>query len=135
MTTASSIRDININKEKEYEYGLDIIRFFAMYFVILFHSYAHNYYGQTRINTIALFFIAMPKYLSYSCNNLFILLTGYLKAEKRPTLSYYSKIISFIIEYLICSVVLITFRVNMKNRWRIYISNYFQGISFSTYVL
>lgn len=99
-----------IKKEKEYQYGLDVIRFLATYFVVIFHSFHHNNYSKTHVETVTLFLLTMKRYISYSCNSLFMILTGYLQKEQKLTFSYYSILLHFIIEYFICCIVLLVFR-------------------------
>lgn len=98
------------NKEKGYQYGLDVIRLLAMYLVLSVHATSFHYYLDIQPNTFILFICGLHRYISFSCCPLFMILTGYLNKEKKPILSYYSKIISIVFEYLLCSSIVITFR-------------------------
>lgn len=97
--------------KQEYQYGLDLVRFIAMFLVISVHATTFNNFMNTVIDSYVLFLSGMGRYISYTCCPLFMMLTGYLNKNKKPTLSYYSKIISFIIEYLLCSSIIVIFRV------------------------
>lgn len=109
-----SVLSSAIMKENEYQYGLDLIRFIAMYFVLSHHSTYFNNFSETHVETFTLFLITMKRCITFTCNCLFMLLTGYLNKEKKPTLSYYSKIISIIIEYLLSSLVILIFRIYFR---------------------
>ena len=90
-------------QEKTYAWGLDLIRVIAMFFVVLVHATTiYDYMGAQDVPT---FVAGLSRYLSYTCIPLFILLTGYLQANKKPTLDYYLKIIRILIEYTIIGIV------------------------------
>ena len=91
------------SKEETYTWGLDLIRVIAMFFVVLVHATTiYKFEGAYDVPT---FIAALSRWLSYTCIPLFILLTGYLQANKKPCLTYYLKIIKTLIEYFIIGFV------------------------------
>ena len=94
---------------KPYNYGLDIIRILAMFFVILVHSTTFYGFTQEGVNSFVMFLVGMGRYLSFSCVPLFIVLTGYLNYNKQPTIKYYLKIFRILLEYLLCGVAVAIF--------------------------
>lgn len=109
-----SLLSSEIKKNEEYQYGLDIVRFIAMYLVVNVHATSFNRYGDAPMNKFVVFLSGMHRYISFACCPLFIMLTGYLSKQKKLSLSYYSKLLNIIIEYFICSVVVLTFRIKYK---------------------
>lgn len=103
-----------ISKEKEYQYGLDTVRFLAMYLVVSVHATSFHYFLNTKLETFVLFLCGMHRYISYTCCPLFMILTGYLNKEKKVTLAYYSKLINTIFEYLLCSFIVMIFRIKYQ---------------------
>lgn len=106
-----SLLSVRIQKNKEYQYGLDIIRFIAMYFVIGFHATGFNKFKKNKIDNIILFLCGMHRYLTSTCDPLFMTLTGYLFRQKKPVSSYFSKLIGLIIEYMLCSFIDLIFSI------------------------
>lgn len=98
-------------KKEQYQYGLDLVRFAAMFLVVCYHAQVLNYLPQTPINSFAIFLCEIGRFISYSCNGLFMILTGYLKKNKKPCGSYFYKLTQFIIEYILCSIACAVFRV------------------------
>lgn len=90
---------------------MDIILFFAMYFVIFVHSTTFNKFSKAGMGTFVLFLCGMHGYTSFTCCSLIMMLSGYLLKQKKLTASYYSKLIVIVIEYLLCSLVDVIFRV------------------------
>lgn len=91
--------------------GLDIIRFWAILFVIAEHFYLLNtplrsipFEGTSlfiQATALSLFFMAVP---------LFVILTGYLNIHKTCNKTYYKGIARVLISYLLFSVITILFR-------------------------
>ena len=93
-----------------HDYGLDIIRIIAMFFVILVHSTTFYGFIDEGIHSFGLFLAGIGRYLSFACVPLFIMLTGYLSLNKTPTLKYYVKLLRILIEFVICAIVVALFR-------------------------
>lgn len=100
-----NIISIEEENKEQYQYGLDIIRFAAMVLVVIFHGLILNTLIITIIDSLPLLLSEMMFCISYSCNGLFMMLTGYLKKNKKPSLSYYAKLPQFLVEYGICYIV------------------------------
>ena len=95
----------NDSKNKNtYNWGLDIIRVVAMFFVILVHSTSFYGFDGVEISSVSTFFAGVGRYLSFSCIPLFLILTGYLNSNKTPNAKYYLKLLKIFIEYLLCGI-------------------------------
>lgn len=90
--------------------GLDLIRTFAIFFVVGVHFFLHtNFYkvpvsGKNMIVQVAL------RWFFTMCVPLFIMLTGYLQSEKKPEKKYFKKIIPILGIYVFYSVLSILMR-------------------------
>ncbi|WP_010248538.1 acyltransferase [Acetivibrio cellulolyticus] len=95
--------------------GLDLIRTFAIFFVVGVHFFFHtNFYkvpvaGKNMMAQVAL------RWFFTMCVPLFIMLTGYLQTEKKPEKKYFKKIIPILGVYLFYSVLSIFMRIMFLN--------------------
>lgn len=89
----------DIERDKPYGIGLDILRILAMLLVITVHS--TTFYGFTAEGIVSWtsVLVGAGRYLSFACVPLFILLSGYLCLYKKPELSYYLKLAKIFIEF------------------------------------
>lgn len=90
--------------------GLDIIRSFAILFVIAGHFLMNTLFNSSIFEGGALFIQAVAKMLFIIGVPLFILLTGYLNTNKSINKKYYKGGIRVIISYLLFSLITIIFR-------------------------
>lgn len=120
--------------------GLDLIRVCAIFFVIAGHFFSLNtsfrvvpfvgssMFIQSMMNT--LFSVGVP---------LFIMLTGYLNINKKPTKTYYKGMSRVIIAYLLFSIATILFRTYYLGeelstmQWILRIFNY-SAIPYAWYI-
>ena len=120
--------------------GLDLIRVCAIFFVIAGHFFSLNtsfrvvpfagfsMFTQSMMNT--LFSVGVP---------LFIMLTGYLNINKKPTTAYYKGMSRVIIAYLLFSIATILFRTYYlgeelsTTQWILKIFNY-SAIPYAWYI-
>lgn len=95
--------------------GLDLIRTFAIMFVVGVHFFYHTEFyrvpvvGKNMIIQVAL------RWLFTICVPLFIMLTGYLQTEKKPEIKYFKKLIPILGVYLFYSVLSIIMRITYLN--------------------
>ena len=102
-TKEQSEQSIFTESVETYSWGLDVIRIIAMFFVVLVHATTiYHFEGAYDVPT---FFAGLSRWLSYTCIPLFMILTGYLQANKKPTLNYYLKLIKILIEFFITGFV------------------------------
>lgn len=103
--------------------GLDIVRIIATLMVIGVHSMSKNGFYDMNITLKAgpfLFFLTMLRWLMFTCVPLFIILTGYLKKNKKIDRNHYKSILRILIDYLIVCIILIIYyqfylNINMFN--------------------
>ena len=91
------------------EPGIDLLRCVALLFVVSIHSFLYNgFYSEPQ--TGALIWPATSlRWLVFSCNGVFMTLTGYLKTEKPFSRKYYRSLVPILFSYtLIC---LLTFPI------------------------
>ena len=104
------MEELTVTREKKYFLGIDIIKFLAMFFVILVHS--TTFYGYLYDDSISIIYIfsSFGRFLSYSCVPLFLIITGYLNSKKQLSFSHYKKIFVYLLEYILCCLVVWVFR-------------------------
>ncbi|MEM4992911.1 acyltransferase family protein [Priestia sp. SB1] len=90
--------------------GIDVVKASAVLFVPSVHFFLHTYFYNTPLNGINMFVQLFCRMMFLICVPLFLILTGYLQANKRPEGKYFKKIWSIIIIYLIYSVIAILVR-------------------------
>lgn len=87
------------------EVGLDLIRCVGLLFVNGVHAYLKNgFYGEPQIGA-AVWVADCFRWLFFSCNGIFLLLTGYLKSGKKFDKYYFRSLLPILIGYgLTCMV-------------------------------
>lgn len=119
--------------------GLDIVRVFAILFVIGGHFFLHTDLNREVFGGFSMFLQAMAQTLFLINVPLFLILTGYLNLNKRINRSYYKGAIAVLLSYLFISVVTVIFREYYAGehmsvvRWALEITN-FSAISYGWYV-
>ncbi len=119
--------------------NMDVLRIFAFAFVPSVHFFLRNgFYSQTVDNPRMVIMIFMRN-LFLLCIPLFMLLTGYLQANKKfePSKKYYKKILKFIVPYFIIITFDFIFCLTvLENEYTVrdYIEEYTSFIHYSWYV-
>lgn len=87
------------------EPGIDLIRCLGLFFVNGIHFFLKNgYYGEPQIGG-AIWIADCFRWLFFSCNGLFLLLTGYLKSTKPFSKDYYKGLIPIMTGYLLTCLI------------------------------
>ena len=85
--------------------GIDLLRCLGLLFVNGVHAYLYNgYYSEPQVGFL-MWGANSFKWLFFTCNGLFMLLTGYLKCEKTLSKSYYRSLLPIMIGYLLTCLV------------------------------
>lgn len=85
--------------------GIDLLRCLGLLFVNGVHAYLYNgYYYEPQMG-ILMWGANSFKWLFFTCNGLFMLLTGYLKCEKPLNKSYYRSLLPILTGYLLTCLV------------------------------
>lgn len=87
--------------------GLDLVRCIAVFFVISVHYLLHSCFYRTEMYGISMYILTIMRWLFYTCVPLFLLLTGYLKCNKKVDKEHYKSIIPILSSYLFLSIVTI----------------------------
>lgn len=96
--------------KKERSFGLDLIRTLAIFLVMGSHFMEYSgFYGQI-MDGEKVFLLTMLRCFVRICVPLFILLTGYLKCEKKLSKEYYNEIKTILITYFVVSIIMICFK-------------------------
>lgn len=98
-------------KEKTRCFGLDLIRFIAILFIVLLHSFLKGNYYVASMSGLKMFLLTFVKWTTFICVPLFMILTGYLKSNKKVNKEHYSKIVPILIVYVAISVITILFKI------------------------
>lgn len=92
--------------------GIDIIKVFAVLFVISVHFFRNtNYYGQPLTPGENLFTQTALRWLFIICVPLFITVTGYLQSRKKLSVKYYKGLLPVLGIYLLYSIGTILVRI------------------------
>ena len=73
--------------------GIDLLRCLGLLFVTGVHSFLYNGYYYEPQTGILMWGANSFKWLFFTCNGLFMLLTGYLKCEKPLSKGYYRSLL------------------------------------------
>lgn len=90
--------------------GLDLVRCFAIFFVIAGHFALNTPFRQTIFEGASMFLQGSAMPLFATGVPLFIMLTGYLNANKTVTRKYYRGCVRVLFAYLLFSAITILFR-------------------------
>lgn len=84
--------------------ALDVVRIFALFCVIAEHFFLNSGYYAVYIVGAQLYVATILRMFFMICVPLFLMLSGYLMKNKKPTKSYYKKLIRILAEYLLASL-------------------------------
>ena len=95
---------------------LDIIRIFAFFSVVAVHFFLNTGFYYTIITASKRNFVMVTvKEFFMVCVPLFIILTGYLSTNKKPTVDYYKKLVSKLVLYYIINITFLLFEIYYKH--------------------
>ena len=84
--------------------ALDAIRIFALICVVSVHFFLYSGFYEVDLVGWTLYGATLARTFFMICVPLFLMLSGYLMRNKKPSKAYYSKIIRIIGEYLLAAV-------------------------------
>lgn len=85
--------------------GLDLLRCMGLLFVTGVHAYLYNGYYYEPQTGLAMWCANAVRWLFFTCNGLFMTLTGYLKCEKPLNRQWYYSLIPILTGYVLtCAV-------------------------------
>jgi len=98
-------------RKKRRSSGIDIVKIFAAFLVIVVHFFYHTaFYTAIPITGYEFLIPLMVFWTSYTCVPLFMITTGYLMNSKKLSKKYYKGMIKVIILYLMCSTVCLVYK-------------------------
>lgn len=84
--------------------GIDLLRILGLLFVVGVHSFLKNGYYYEHQTTVAMWAPNSFRWLFYSCNGIFMILTGYLKSTKQLSKTYYRSLLPILMGYFLTCV-------------------------------
>ena len=84
--------------------GLDIIKAAAVFFVISVHFFLNTHFYRTPLVESEMALQTFMRMAFLICVPLFLILTGYLQANKQPKKDYFKKLIPIIVIYLLYAI-------------------------------
>lgn len=130
---------MNLEKLKQRDSALDIVRIFAVFSVIGVHFFLNTYFYSTPLEGSLMFFMSLIRTFFNVCVPLFMILTGYLMCNKTLSNKYYSGITKTIIVFVLASIACIAFKgfylqQDMDLKTAIISIFDFSGASYSWYI-
>ena len=111
--------------KKERLMGPDIVRTFAILFVVLLHSTEIFGVSGMFFNSVGGYFSLFARCFAITCVPLFLLLTGYLQCNKKLSKSFYKGIIPVLTGYVFISVVTLLY---LPEHHELYRPTFFDGV-------
>lgn len=97
--------------EKERQPGLDLVRAAAIFFVIVLHGITMRGALDAAMLSPVWYVKVFVRYLALSAVPLFLILSGYLQAGKRPTKAYYRGILPLYLSYFMIAALCMAARI------------------------
>lgn len=90
---------------KHRESGLDLLRLMALFFVNGVHSFLYNgFYSQPQVGG-AMWVANCLRWVCYGCIGIFLMLTGYLKSQKKLNKGYFFSLVPVLLGYVLTCVI------------------------------
>lgn len=125
--------------EQRREFGADLLRVTATFFIIGVHFYLHNGFYSEPQEGFAMWAADTARWLFFTCVPLFAVLTGYLKCKAVPSKTYYQGILPILLTWLLISGLCIAFKIGYLHQektaveWLADILNY-KAANYSWYI-
>lgn len=128
-----------MEKTKQREIKLDIIRIFALLCVIGVHFFLNSGFYNVTIEGKKMLIMCIIRSFFIICVPMFITLTGYLMNKKKLSKQYYKGIVKTLIIYLICSIIyslFLKFYLNYDMNIKLFIENVlsYNGTKYAWYI-
>jgi surface polysaccharide O-acyltransferase-like enzyme len=98
-------------QENKREFGADVIRITATFFIVSVHFYLHNGFYSEAQTGLSMLIADVARWLFFTCVPLFAMLTGYLKCYAVPNRKYYRGILPTLVTWLLISLLCIAFKI------------------------
>ncbi|MBQ6835635.1 MAG: hypothetical protein IJO47_01125, partial [Clostridia bacterium] len=85
--------------------NIDLIRITGFFFVVYVHAYLYNGWFFENQTGILMWLANSFRWLVFSCNGIFMLLTGYLMTVKKWDRRFYRSLPAVILSYIIISAI------------------------------
>lgn len=126
-------------KDENRVIGLDVVRCVALLFIIGVHFFYNNgFYYEPQQGSVMIVADTV-RWLTFSCVPLFIILTGYLKAEAKLSARYYKGIVPILVAWIVISVICMVFRgtvMGTRQSMAMWVAEFFnyKGADYSWYI-
>ena len=92
-------------------FGLDLVRVIAILLVVMVHVFLHNGFYIYDLHGLDSFILLVIRNICMACVPLFILLTGYLKYNKKLNKDHYKSLTKILIVYFIIAIITVLFYI------------------------
>jgi len=99
------MRSAIVESQKRRETGVDLVRCVGLFFVNGIHFFLKNGFYSEPQTGADIWLADCFRWLFFSCNGIFLLLTGYLKSEKPFRKDYYKSLVPILIGYAITCLI------------------------------
>ena len=94
--------------------AMDIIRIFALFCVISVHFFYNNQFYHTPVAGMRMYLMVVIRNFFMISVPLFLILSGYLMGEKRPSAAYFRGIGKTLLTYVLAALVCIGYRIGKQ---------------------
>lgn len=119
------------------ESGADLYRILGLLFVNTLHACLYNGFYYEAQEGIAIFLADTVRWLVFSCNAMFMLLTGYLKTASPWGLRYYKSLLAVLIGYVLTCLVTYPIRyhfIGEKDTFAVWWERFITFSNYSWYI-
>ena len=115
------------------ENGADLYRIMGLLFVNMLHACLYNGFYYAPQEGVAMWAANSVRWLTYGCNAMFMLLTGYLKTTSPWGRKYYKSLVAVLVGYVLTCVISYPMRyfyMGEKDGWKVWLERF---VTFSNY--
>lgn len=119
------------------ESGADVYRILGLLFVNMLHACLYNGFYYAAQEGVAMWAANSVRWLTYGCNAMFMLLTGYLKSVSPWGKRYYKSLLAVLVGYLMTCVISYPIRyfcIGEKDPLEIWMARLVQFSNYAWYV-
>ncbi|MBQ5338083.1 MAG: acyltransferase family protein [Oscillospiraceae bacterium] len=108
--------------KRERDSGIDLVKICAMYFVLSLHFCLYGGFYGFAMAEKSVAVISGFRMLSYECVPLFLIISGFLMGNAKPTAKHYIKITPIVVNSMIIAAITIAFKILvLQEHWEFYV--------------
>ena len=98
------------------DFGADVVRIAALFMVLGLHFFLRNGFYYTEIKDAFGFIALTLRSILLCCVPLFMMLTGYLKCDRKWDAGYYRSLLPILFSYLIISLIHLPYKIFIREQ-------------------